>query len=83
MEHKKSGYQTREQDRRLPALGLAVLLGALGGSLLCARWPWLQTALSDRGQASRVLWQALWPDVVLLGLMLLIMFNDVIRIVKT
>lgn len=71
MEHKKSGYQTKEQDRRLPALGLAVLLGALGGSLLCARWPWLQTALSDRGQASGVLWQALWPDVVLLGLMLL------------
>lgn len=71
MEHKKSGYQTKEQDRRLPALGLAVLLGALGGSLLCARWPWLQTAVSDRGQASGILWQALWPDLALLGVMLL------------
>ena len=71
MEQKKSGYQTKEQDRRLPALGLAVLLGALGGSLLCARWPWLQSTLSDRGQASGVLWQALWLDLVLLGVMLL------------
>ena len=71
MEHKKTGYQTREQDRRLPALGLAVLLGALGGSLLCARWPWLQSTLSDRGQALGVFWQALWPDLILLVLMLL------------
>lgn len=71
MEHKKTGYQTREKDRRLPALGLAVLLGALGGSLLCARWPWLQSTLSDRGQASGVFWQALWPDLILLVLMLL------------
>lgn len=71
MEHKKSGYQARETDRRLSVLGVAVLLGAVGGSLLCARWPGLQTALLTWGQASGSLWQALWPDLILLGLMLL------------
>ena len=71
MEHKKTGYPAKESDRRLPAMGLAVLLGAVGGSLLCTRWPGLQTALSGMGQASGVLWQALWPDLALLGVMLL------------
>lgn len=71
MEHKKSGYAARETDRRLLVMGVAVLLGAVGGSLLCARWPGLQAALLAQGQASGNLWQTLWPDLVLLGLMLL------------
>ena len=71
MEHKKSGYQAKEQDRRLPALGLAVPLGALCGSLLCARWNWLREILSHRGQAPGTLWQTLWPDLALLAVMLL------------
>ena len=61
----------KETDRRLPALGLAVLLGAVGGSLLCARLPRLQEVFSSGGQASVTLWQALWPELVLLGVMLL------------
>lgn len=71
MERKKTGYPIKETDRRLPALGLAVLLGAVGGSLLCARIPRLQEGLSAGGQASGTLWQVLWPDLALLGVMLL------------
>lgn len=71
MERKRTGYPTKEIDRRLPALGLSVLLGAVGGSLLCARFSRLQELLSSGGQAPATLWQALWPDLVLLGLMLL------------
>ena len=69
MERKKTGYLPKESDRRLPALGLAALLGALGGSLLCARWPRLQEILFTGGQAPAVFWQALWPDLILLALM--------------
>ena len=71
MERKKTGYLPKETDRRLPALGLAALLGALGGSLLCARWPRLQEILFTGGQAPAVFWQAFWPDLALLGVMLL------------
>lgn len=71
MERKKQGYSTKETDRRLPALGLAVLLGAAGGSLLCARSADLREGLLHIGQAPAGLWQALWPDLVLLGAMLL------------
>ena len=71
MERKKTGYPTKETDRRLPVLGLAVLLGAVGGSLLCVRFSRLQELLSSGGQAPVTLWQALLPDLVLLGFMLL------------
>ena len=71
MERKKTGYPPKETDRRLPALGLAALLGALGGSLLCAQWPRLQEILFNGGQAPAVFWQALWPDLILLALMML------------
>lgn len=71
MERKRTGYPAKEIDRRLPVLGLAVLLGAVGGSLLCARVSRLQEMVSAGGQAPPTLWRALWPDLVLLGVMLL------------
>ena len=71
MGHKQSGYRPPEQDRRLPALGIAFLLGGAGGSLACARLEWLRETLEQGGQASGTLWGALWPDLALLGVMLL------------
>ena len=71
MGHKQSGYRPPEQDRRLPALGIAFLLGGAGGSLACARLEWLRETLEQGGQASGTLWGALWPDLALLGVVLL------------
>lgn len=67
----KTGKKEQTGERRLPALGGVFLLGALGGSLCCARLEWLQTLLYERGQASRGLWQNLWPDLALLAVVLL------------
>ena len=47
MGHKQSGYRPPEQDRRLPALGIAFLLGGAGGSLACARLEWLRETLEQ------------------------------------
>ncbi len=70
MEQKKQG-KNEQPDRRLPVLGGALLLGALAGSLMCARWEGLQSALLSYGQAPATLWSALWFDLALLcGLLL-------------
>ncbi len=70
MEHKKHTVQAGRDDRRLTFLGAAVLLGAVGGSLLWPRWPALQTLLPAR-PACPSFWESLLPDGILLGLMLL------------
>ena len=40
MGHKQSGYRPPEQDRRLPALGIAFLLAAVASMWLLVRKKW-------------------------------------------
>lgn len=51
-------------------LGGVFLLGALAGSLCCARIPAVETLFLQEGQADSF-WAAFWPDGVLLGLLFL------------
>lgn len=71
MNQKTTGIKEQTGERRLPALGGAFLLGALAGSLCCTRLEGLQGAMLQRGQAGLTLWQAFWPELALLLVMLL------------
>lgn len=68
MERKKTGHGHNGVDRRLPALGLAVLAGGVGGGILYDRWEGLRALFCREGQA---FWSCFWPEAALLGLVLL------------
>lgn len=71
MERKKTGHGAHGIDRRLPALGLAVLLGSIGGGVLYGRWEGLRTLLFRDGPAAAAFWPCFWPEAALLGIVLL------------
>ncbi len=73
MERKKTGHGAHGIDRRLPALGLAVLLGGVGGGVLYVRWEGLRALFSREGAAA-AFWPCFWPEAALLGLVLLASF---------
>ncbi len=60
----------RTEERRLPALGAACLLGALAGSLCCSRVEALQRLMQNQLEGQQTLWQHLLPDGILLLVML-------------
>ena len=57
-------------EHRLPLLGGVFLLGALAGSLCCIRMESLKALLSHRVGAELAFWQVLWPDLLLLLIMM-------------
>lgn len=70
MNYKTTGTTMQTEERRLPALGAACLLGALLGSLCCSRMEMLQLFMQKQLEGQQTVWQHFFPDGVLLLVML-------------
>ncbi len=70
MKVQKTGNFQRAGDGALLLLGGIFLLGALAGSLCCARLPRVEQLFTPAGQAGGF-WQQFWPNGALLGVLFL------------
>lgn len=69
MHDKRVTTTMQNGERRLPALGVACLLGAVAGSLCCSRLETLQQLVQGQLEGQQTIWQYFFRDSILLLLM--------------